>query len=429
MILGGGAGTRLYPLTKDRSKPAVPIGGKYRLVDIPISNCLHANLRHIFVLTQFNSASLNHHVKNTYNFDAFSHGFVEILAAEQTPGNKDWFQGTADAVRQTLHHLKQYSYDQLLILSGDQLYHMDFNDLLHQHQVNRAEITIATKPVSAKDATGFGIMKVDQTARITDFVEKPSFTQLPKWISQINQKGEEGYLASMGIYVFSKKATEQLFLEWPLATDFGKEIIPKAIQSAYQVQSYAFDGYWTDIGTVASFFQANLDLAKNLPDFDLYDHQATFTKPLMAPPTKISDTLLTQSIIAEGCQIKAERIQQSIIGIYSKIGKHSKVLRSVLFGNDEPKSRSSESSCPVGIGENCLIKNAIIDKNCRIGNHVSIVGDASLENVECDEYCIIDGIVVLKKGAYIPDGTAIGLSQETTSELKLELDLLLEEVS
>ncbi|MEM9824007.1 MAG: glucose-1-phosphate adenylyltransferase [Bacteroidota bacterium] len=433
LILGGGAGTRLYPLTKDRSKPAVPIGAKYRLIDIPISNCLHANLRHIFVLTQFNSASLNHHIKNTYNFDAFSHGFVEILAAEQTPQNKNWFQGTADAVRQSLHHLRHYAYDQLLILSGDQLYQMDLEALLRQHQKNGAEITIATKPVSEREARGFGIMKVDQKDRITAFVEKPSPTQLPRWSSKINQQGEEGFLASMGIYVFSKKAINQLFLEMPEATDFGKEIIPKAIQSGYDVESYSFNGYWTDIGTVASFFKANLDLAKNSPNFDLHAQLATFTRPQMVPPTRILDTLISQSLIAEGSQIRAEKIQQSIIGLRSKIGRHSKIIRSILFGNEELRAHSSVKQGSIypaiGIGNHCFIKNAIIDKDCRIGDHVSIVGDPSLENVEKEQYSIIDGIVVLKKGAYIPDGTTIGLHQTMDSKLKLELDFLLEEVS
>lgn len=433
LILGGGAGTRLHPLTKDRSKPAVPIAGKYRLIDIPISNCLHSGLKQIFVLTQYNSASLNQHIKNTYYFDAFGNGFVEILAAEQTPSNQNWFEGTADAVRQSLHHLQNYNYDNLLILSGDQLYQMDFSKLLAQHQKSGAELTIATKPVTAQDATSFGIMKVDHQSAVTSFIEKPSLTRLDAWKSDVDvtlkMEGKH-FLASMGIYVFNQKAINRLFFEKPMATDFGKEIIPHAIQSDYRVNSYAFDGYWTDIGTIRSFFHANIALAKNQPAFDLFAQHSIFTRPRMLAPSQISDTHLSQSLIAEGSIIHAKKIQQSVVGIRSRIGQQTRIIRSIIFGNDFVESPNGfvdiDGAIPMGIGKNCVIENAIIDKNCRIGNNVSIIGDLSLEPTKQKDYCIVDGIIVLKKGACIPDNTIIGLQPD--QPLKIPGKVLVEQI-
>ncbi len=422
LILGGGAGTRLAPLTSNRSKPAVPIAGKYRLIDIPISNCLHAGLNKIFVLTQYNSASLNKHVKNTYNFDSFSNGFVEILAAEQTPNNQDWYQGTADAVRQSMHHLQQYKYDNLLILSGDQLYQMDFQEMLSHHNDQKAELTIATKPVHPEDASGFGIMKVNQQSKVTNFIEKPKLSILPDWRSDVqehNKRKGRLYLASMGIYIFSKKAIQRLFNEKPQAMDFGKEIIPYAIMKQYQVNSYQFEGYWTDIGTIRSFYDANISLTEQRPEFSFFTGNPIYTNPRILAPSKLMGTRIQQALIAEGSIIKAKKIKESVIGIRSKIGKKSKIIRSIIFGNDFIQSiddiKNKAADIPIGIGKNCYIKNAIIDKNCRIGNNVSIIGDFSLAEEDTKEYRIINGIIVIKKGAKISDGTIIGLNKNISN--------------
>ena len=433
LILGGGAGTRLSPLTSDRSKPAVPIAGKYRLIDIPISNCLHAGLDKMFVLTQYNSASLNKHIKNTYNFDVFSNGFVEILAAEQTPSNLQWYQGTADAVRQSMHHLRQYKYDNLVILSGDQLYQMDLAEMLAHHNDNKAELTIATKPVHPEDATGFGIMKVNQTSTVTNFIEKPDLSILPDWrseVSEYNKRKGQLYLASMGIYIFSKKAINRLFDEQPKAMDFGKEIIPYAISHQYKVSSYQFEGYWTDIGTIRSFYEANIGLTDQDPEFSFFSRNPIYTNPRILAPSKLMGTSIQQALIAEGCIIKAKKIKKSVIGIRSKIGKKSKIIRSILFGNDFIQSLdeiNQSAEVPLGIGKDCYIENAIIDKNCRIGNKVSIIGDFSLAAEDTKLYRIVDGIIVIKKGAVIPDRTIIGLNKNQTSFQK-EKKIFLEEV-
>jgi len=426
LILGGGVGSRLYPLTKDRSKPAVPVGGKYRLIDIPISNCLHSGLRKIFVLTQYNSASLNKHIKNTYKLDAFNAGFVEILAAEQTAENKTWFQGTADAIRQSMHHLKDHSYEHLVILSGDQLYQMDLEDMLEQHRQEEADLTIATKPVHIQQASSFGIMKVNAHNQVRRFIEKPSIEELPKWASEVslqNKRKGRNYLASMGIYIFNKKAIKKLFSEQPNAVDFGKEIIPYAIKKKYKVSSYAFNHYWTDIGTIRSYFEASIGLTDPLPEFNLFTQRAVFTKPKMIAPTKIFGTEIKKVVLSEGCRIKAKKIHRSIVGMCSNIGKKTKVYDSILFGNDYIETLedifNADGGIPLGIGEGCLLKNVIVDKNCRIGNNVSIVGDISLSNIETEQYCILDGIVVLKKGAIIPDNTQIGLEEQSLEEAKL----------
>lgn len=416
LILGGGAGSRLFPLTKDRSKPAVPIGGKYRLIDIPISNCLNSNLRRMFVLTQFNSASLNQHIKNTYHFDSFSKGFVDILAAEQTPTSGEWFQGTADAVRQTMHHLNNHDHDYILILSGDQLYQMDFEKLKNFHVNNDADLSIPTIPVSASDATGFGIMKVNRRGFIDSFVEKPNKKEVTKWKSPVSSLASQAgkvYLASMGIYLFKARILKQLFKENPDATDFGKEIIPYAIQKDFRVASYMYDGYWTDIGTIRSFFDANLELTDMHPQFRLFDRQnPVFTRPRLLPPAKVFNTKFNSVIVSEGSIIHDAVLERSIIGIRSRIGKGTTISNSIVMGNDFYETLLEISVLgdePImGIGENCHIQQAIIDKDCRIGNNVVIRGHDSLPDEETDTYQVRDGIVVVKKGVTIEHGTRIG---------------------
>jgi len=417
VILGGGAGTRLYPLTKDRSKPAVPLGGKYRLIDIPVSNCLNSDLKRIFVLTQFNSASLNRHVSNTYHFDIFSKGFVDILAAEQTRENENWFQGTADAVRQVMPRINQNEHEYVIILSGDQLYQMDLKTIINHHVESGADVTIGTIPVNSEDAPGFGIMKVDESSNINDFVEKPSADLLGEWTSPVEEKyAKEGkdYLASMGIYVFSKKALKDLFDDIPGATDFGKEYIPHAVNDAkYKVSSFPFGGYWDDIGTIKSYYKANLMLNDFLPEFNMYSNSfPLFSRARMLSPSKLFGTLINSSLISEGSIIHAKQIDNSVIGIRSRIGPRTLVKDSVVFGNDyyqklDDISEESQQKL-LGIGKDCKIEKAIIEKNVKIGNFVDIIGDDSLEEVETDTYCIRDGIVVVKKGAVIGDNTKIG---------------------
>ncbi len=416
LILGGGAGTRLFPLTKDRSKPAVPIGGKYRLIDIPISNCLNSGVVRMFVLTQFNSASLNKHIKNTYHFDLFSRGFVDILAAEQTAGNQNWFQGTADAVRQTTHHLRNHDFDYILILAGDQLYQMDFEKMAKYHIAQNADLTIATIPVNAKDAQGFGIMKVNEYGFIERFIEKPNKDVLYDWTSSVSQalhdQGKD-YLASMGIYIFSRKALRELFDHNPKATDFGKEIIPNAIKSGYNVASYEYTGYWEDVGSIPSYFEANLALTDDIPKFNLFDNdRIIYTRPRLLAPAKISGTKISQSIISEGSIIHAGAIERSIVGIRSRIGQGTVISNSIIIGNDFFETLEKMVLQPyeikMGIGANCQIENAIIDKNCRIADDVKIIGHSSLKDAEEETHNIVDGIVVLKKGSEISSGTHIG---------------------
>jgi len=414
VVLGGGQGSRLYPLTDTRSKPAVPIAGKYRLVDIPISNCLNSGIERIFVLTQFNSASLNKHIKNTYHFSFFSEAFVDILAAEQTPGNSTWFQGTADAVRQSLGHIVQHNCDYVLILSGDQLYQMDFGEMVRNHEASGAEISIATIPVNGKDASDFGILKADENNLITSFIEKPKKELLPEWKSDVGdalkKKGKE-YLASMGIYLFNKKLLFDL-LENNTRTDFGKEIIPQSIGD-HKVLSYKFEGYWTDIGNIHSFFDANIGLTDDIPEFNLFDKRPIYSRARMLPPSKISGTTLEKTIIADGCIINASRIERSVIGIRTRIGTGTTIVNSYVMGGDRYQTLNeledaAESKQPVmGIGERCYIKNAIIDKNCFIGDDVRINGGNHLENGDFNTHTIKDGIVVIKKLAVIPNGTVI----------------------
>jgi len=413
IILGGGQGSRLYPLTEDRSKPAVPIAGKYRLVDIPISNCINSDIKRMFVLTQFNSASLNRHIKNTYHFSFFSSAFVDVLAAEQTMASQNWFQGTADAVRQSMHHFLRHDFEYALILSGDQLYQMDFNEMLKKHVDSDAEISIATQPVTAKEATSFGVLKTDDKNCITSFIEKPAANLLTDWSSEVSsemKKDGRNYLASMGIYIFNRDLLIEL-MKNPDTNDFGKEIIPQSI-GKHKVLSYQFEGYWTDIGNIDSFFEANLGLTDPVPKFNLYDkNQRIYTRARMLPTSKVSGTALDRTVIASGCIISAAKIEKSVIGIRSRIGKESTVINTYMMGCDtyESLEEINEKKTPIlmGIGERCFIKNAIIDKNCRIGDDVRINGGEHLKDKETDSYLIKDGIVVVKKNATIPKGYVI----------------------
>ena len=414
IILGGGAGSRLFPLTATRSKPAVPIAGKYRLVDIPISNCINSNINRMFVLTQYNSASLNKHIKNTYAFSNFSSGFVDILAAEQTPDNLGWYQGTSDAVRQSLRHLDQHESEFVLILSGDQLYQMDFQEMIDNHISTGADISIATIPVGDRDAPEFGIMKVSDEGLITSFIEKPNKELLPDWVSDTGETMKtqgRNYLASMGIYVFNRKLLYKLLLEThPEAADFGKEILPGSIDE-FKVASYQYDGYWTDIGNIYSFFEANLALTLDLPPFNLFDNEkAVYTRARMLPPAKISGTTLEKTIIAEGSIINASRIENSVIGIRSRIGGGTTIVSCYIMGSDyyqtvNQMAESTGNGVPkIGIGERCYLRNCIVDKDAKIGDDVSINGGEHLEAGDHPSYTVKDGIVVIKKGAVIPNG-------------------------
>ncbi|GAB2987708.1 glucose-1-phosphate adenylyltransferase [Mucilaginibacter puniceus] len=413
IVLGGGQGSRLHPLTATRSKPAVPIAGKYRLVDIPISNCLHSGIERIYVLTQFNSASLNKHIKNTYHFSTFSEAFVDILAAEQTPSSGSWYQGTADAVRQSLHHLAVHEFDHVLILSGDQLYQMDFAAMIDEHIRTEAEISIATIPVHENDVPGFGIIKTTSKGEITDFVEKPK-TGFEKLVSPVSpEMKEQGrlYLASMGIYLFNRKLLFEL-LEGNDRTDFGKEIIPQSLGN-HRVISYQYEGYWTDIGTIPSFFEANLGLTDEIPQFNLFDKNFIYTRARMLPPSKVSGTLMEKTIVADGCIINASKISRSIVGIRTRIGFETTIENCYVMGSDnyqtlEQIAESKATGIPImGIGDRCKINNAIIDKNTYIGNDVCINCGDPLPDGEFPTHTVKDGIVVIKKRAIIPDGTVI----------------------
>ncbi|WP_309613954.1 glucose-1-phosphate adenylyltransferase [Flavobacterium sp.] len=416
IILGGGQGSRLAPLTESRSKPAVPIAGKYRLVDIPISNCINSDIKRMFVLTQFNSASLNQHIKNTYHFSHFSMAFVDILAAEQTPDNPTWFQGTADAVRQCMTHFMNHDFDYALILSGDQLYQMDFNAMIKAHHDSGAAISIATLPVDSKDAPEFGILKTDSNNFITSFIEKPNVSLLPEWTSEVSEESKaEGklYLASMGIYIFNRELLIEL-MKNPDTKDFGKEIIPQAI-GKQKILSYQYEGYWTDIGNIDSFFEANLGLTDDIPKFNLFDNSSKiYTRARVLPPSKITGaSTVDKSVIAEGCIINGTTIEHSVVGIRSRIDFGSSIINSYLMGNDyyqnieEIRTNKMHGIINIGIGERCFINNTIVDKNCRIGNDVRLNGGKHLEDGNTDLYTVKDGIIVVKKGAIIPDGFTI----------------------
>jgi glucose-1-phosphate adenylyltransferase len=416
IILGGGQGSRLYPLTESRSKPAVPIAGKYRLVDIPISNCINSDIKRMFVLTQFNSASLNQHIKNTYHFSYFSSAFVDILAAEQTPDNPTWFQGTADAVRQCMQHFLNHEFDYALILSGDQLYQMDFNQMIDAHQKSGASITIATLPVSAKEAPEFGILKTDENSFISSFIEKPSSELLPQWTSDVSDEMKnEGrhYLASMGIYIFNRDLLIDL-MKNPDTKDFGKEIIPQAIGNQ-RILSYQYEGYWTDIGNIDSFFEANLGLTDDIPKFNLFDNNSKiYTRARVLPPGKtLGKTTIEKSIVAEGCILNSAIIEHSVIGIRARVDEDTVIKNSYVMGSDyyqnldELNQNIANNVKNIGIGKRCYINNTIVDKNCRIGNDVYLNGGKHLEDINTPLYTIKEGIIVVKKGAVLPDGFRI----------------------
>ena len=417
IILGGGQGSRLAPLTESRSKPAVPIAGKYRLVDIPISNCINSDIKRMFVLTQFNSASLNQHIKNTYHFSHFSTAFVDILAAEQTPDNPTWFQGTADAVRQCMTHFMNHDFDYALILSGDQLYQMDFNEMIKAHDKSGASISIATLPVTAKEAPEFGILKTDENSFISSFIEKPHASLLPDWTSEVSDEMKaEGkhYLASMGIYIFNRDLLLELMAN-PNTKDFGKEIIPQAI-GKHKILSYQYEGYWTDIGNIDSFFEANLGLTDDIPKFNLFDNSSKiYTRARVLPPSKITGgSTIDKSIVTEGCIINGAKIDHSVIGIRSRIGYGSTISNSYLMGNDyyqnleEIRTNILKGIINIGIGDRCFINNTIVDKNCRIGNDVKLNGGKHLADNNTNLYTVKDGIIVVKKGAVLPDGFEVG---------------------
>ena len=419
VIMGGGQGTRLFPLTKDRAKPAVPLAGKYRLVDIPISNCINSGFRRIYILTMFNSTSLHGHISLTYKFDHFSGDFVEILAAQRTFTDSSWYEGTADAVRKNLVHFLNQDFDQLIILSGDQLYRMNFQNVVTQHIITGAEITVATMPVGRAEAKALGIMQIDDMNRITRFVEKPkedaaldSLKLTPVMQGNLGVKREgDSFLASMGIYVFSRKVICEL-LDNTLS-DFGKHIIPQAIESR-RVFSYVFQGYWEDIGTIRSFFEANLDLVSELPRFNFFDMSAPiYCRPRWLPGSKINGAQIDHAVISDGCIINRARISNAIVGLRTIIGDGTEMNRVVTLGSDYYESKESvdrherEGVPRVGIGAHCKIENAIIDKNARIGNNVVISPAGKPENVDHERYFIRDGVVIIPKDAVIPHGTVI----------------------
>ena len=422
LILGGGRGSRLYPLTKSRSKPAVPIGGKYRLIDIPISNCIHSNLNRIFVLTQFNSVSLHRHIVNTYTFDPFGGGFVEVLAAQQTMQHETWYQGTADAVRRNIPYFGEGDADLVLILSGDQLYRMDFQDMIRTHRENKADATIAALPVPEKEAIGCGIMRLDASGRVIDFHEKPKTAEAlasvrtePEWMAKhgISASGRP-YLASMGIYLFNRSMLVELLASGN-ATDFGKELFPQAIND-HRVQAHLFDGYWEDIGTVGAFHKANIDLTKEHPLFDFTaGDDAVYTRPRYLPCSKLSGVTVNDSLISDGCTIgRGSLIENSVIGVRAQIAENVTIRNSYIMGSDSfetPDQREANIRAGrphVGIGAGTHIEDAIIDKNSRIGKNVRILNEAGVEELEdAVHYVIRDKIVVIPKFTILQDGTKI----------------------
>jgi glucose-1-phosphate adenylyltransferase len=419
IIMGGGQGTRLFPLTRDRSKPAVPLAGKYRLVDIPISNCINSELKRVYLLTQFNSASLHRHVSQSYKFDHFTGGFVEILAAEQTFSSSSWYQGTADAVRKNLMHFKSTNFDYALILSGDQLYRMDFREILASHIENQSDLTIATIPVTRKEATALGILQVNSENRITRFVEKPKESTVLDSLAldraSYNTHGivrdEELFLASMGIYVFSRDVLFELLNNTLM--DFGKHIIPGAIDT-HRVHSHVFQGYWEDIGTIRSFFDANLDCCSDMPKFNFFDMVAPiFTRPRFLPATKLNSAAIDHAVIADGCIISQAGIRQSVVGVRSILETGSYLHRVVMMGcdyydNDDTNARNDSQQVPrMGVGRGTRIENAIIDKNARIGNECILTPAGKPENYDHPLYFIRDGVLIVPKNGVIPHGTVV----------------------
>jgi len=422
VILGGGAGTRLFPLTKERAKPAVPLGGKYRLVDVPISNCINSSVTQIFILTQYNSASLNRHISRTYRFSSFSTGFVEVLAAEQTKEHPDWFQGTADAVRQMLPHIRDWRVDTVLILAGDHLYRMDYQKFLARHYQTKADVTISVIPSRREDAEGFGLLKTDESGRIIEFKEKPKGDALEAMRVDTTRFGltaeesiERPFLASMGIYVFNYKSLVKLLGEDETHIDFGGELIPSAIKKL-NVQAHIFKDYWEDIGTIRSFFQANLDLASPLPKFNFFNTESPiYTRSRYLPPSKMHDCDINNTMVSEGCILQGVYARNSIIGLRSRIDKGVQIENSILMGSDffesfEDISKNSDPPIPhLGIGENSLVRRAIIDKNARIGTNVQLVNKDGAETKDDPEgnYFIREGIIIVPKNAVVKDNTVV----------------------
>jgi glucose-1-phosphate adenylyltransferase len=412
VVLSGGEGQRLYPLTKYRSKPAVPLGGKYRLIDIPVSNCLNSQINRVFVLTQFNSASLNKHIVQTYKFDMFNGGFVEILAAEQTPDNPNWFQGTADAVRQNIKHLVPYADAKyVIVLSGDQLYQMDFRNVIDFHINTGADITVAAVPVAAESACNLGIMKTQPDGKVVAFREKPNVEDLLNVRFAERADGRD-YLASMGIYVFRKDFLVDLLTE-SAAMDFGKDVIPQSV-NRHRVSAYIFDGYWEDVGTIRTFYEANLALTGASPKFNFYDVDSpVYTHPRNLPGSKLNNCNIHQSIVSEGCILNGSDIRHSIIGLRSRIGGGTTIKHSIIMGADyfetvEQLEGNTARRIPnIGIGNHCTIINAIIDKDVRIGDNVSIINAHNLQEKDDENYSIRDGIIVIPKSAFIRNGTVI----------------------
>ena len=409
LILGGGRGTRLFPLTHMRSKPAVPLGGKYRLIDIPISNCLHAGLKRIFVLTQFNSASLNRHIAQTYRLDMFSDGFVEVLAAEQTPESSDWFQGTADAVRQAARHFAAYDAEHYLILAGDHLYRMDFCEMIDAHIEGGADITIAAQPVTPADATEMGIFLFDERGQIAGFEEKPTASRLVEMGTSIAQGSTAGgvtpdkpFVASMGIYVFSREVLLEILQEPGI--DFGKEIIPKALGN-HRVSPYIFRGYWADVGTIEAFYDANIQLTRRGAPFNFFHPRwPIYTHPRFLPGTRAYDCRIEASIVAEGCYLDQCHIRESVVGIRTHVDTGARISRSVLLGADFYEEEMAASSLPLGIGRDVVLDRVIVDKNARIGDGVRLVNDSGIDHADGDGYHIRNGIIIVPKGAQVKAG-------------------------
>ncbi|MGB9178518.1 MAG: glucose-1-phosphate adenylyltransferase [Pyrinomonadaceae bacterium] len=422
VILGGGAGSRLFPLTEQRSKPAVPLGGKYRLVDVPISNCINSDVIQIFVLTQYNSASLNRHIARTYRFSPFADAFVEILAAEQTPENRQWFQGTADAVRQVLPHIRDWGIDTLLILSGDHLYRMDYQKFLKRHVETNADVTISVIPIKPHTAHEFGLLKTDASGRVVEFSEKPKGEALEAMrvdTSALGLSAEDAaarpFLASMGIYVFKYDFLETLLKQDHSWTDFGKEVIPAAIQTS-NVQGYMFDGYWEDIGTITAFYEANLEMTSLMPKFNFFDTEAPiFSRARYLPPTKVHNSEIRDSILSEGCIINGAKLTRNVIGLRSRIERGATIEESILMGADyyqtieDMRADYARGVPRIGIGENAIIRRAIIDKNARIGSGVRLINEAGVANADGPEgsYYIRDRIIIVPKNATVKDGTMV----------------------
>jgi len=413
LILGGGRGTRLFPLTHMRSKPAVPLGGKYRLIDIPISNCLHAGLKRIFVLTQFNSASLNRHIAQTYRLDMFSDGFVEVLAAEQTPESSNWFQGTADAVRRAARHFIGHEAEHYLILAGDHLYRMDFTELVDSHIESRADITIAAQPVAPDDATEMGIFRFDDRGQIGGFEEKPNRERLAEMGGSIplgtpmtgGVTADKPFVASMGIYVFSRDVLLEI-LDQP-GIDFGKEIIPKALGN-HEVNPYVFRGYWADVGTITSFYDANIQLTRRDAPFNFFHpRRPIYTHPRFLPGTRAHACRIDSSIIAEGCYLDSSEISESVVGIRTHVESGSRITRSVLLGADFYEEEVAASALPLGIGRGVVLDRVIVDKNARIGDGVRLVNDAGVDHADGDGFYIRNGIIIVPKGAQVRAGVTV----------------------